>query len=351
MEPEPPPLPPDPESGDNNGVDNGVEIALNDWSPAKAEYDAAQKTGNQGAIEAASQRLKLASIKLHTALVTIDGDFTPEQGEEFSKKLDFSKELTPEAQGFADGSPDAKMLGKITLDEPGKLRDTVNNVQNYFTKHIFTEDYLKQMSESKDNPDLQNQLLNRGFEIIDKAANDITDTVKREQWKTIAKYLFYALFSAGIITGGVLLGEWIKKLLCNQASKESGCLYQVKDGAQERVRLDVSKLPASCNVNNYDTTCGGCKKGYLQPGIMPECCNAAVAVGGTKTYPGPASNFSYSCVSAGDVFDNFWKGIGNWVSPSNIEALIEKIGMIIAIIVIIVIVLYIGRWVLHVSEE
>jgi hypothetical protein len=344
MEPQPEPNAADQDN--NDGLGPEFADALNEWSPAKVAYDQAVEEGNIQNIKIAYERLSAAHINIIKTLAMIDGDINSNDATDFAKKLDFSKPLTNEGQGFSADSTNSKILAKITGDTPGKIQYKVGILQDWFDKNIFTSDFRNRFINAKTPQDLAD-LQTEGNSKIDRLIKNIGDILKAENTAIFLKYLLFFLLAGGV---ALKIFDLIKKALCASAQSSSGCMYQQPDGTIVKVQIDESKISGNpCNEDDYNTMCGGCDQGYLQNGVMPTCCNPGIAVDPSK-YPVNAV-FQYKCESPLGVFDNFFNGLANWFNPGNIMSMLEKIGIIAGIIIGIVIVAYVIHWFMKEEED
>ena len=135
-----------------------------------------------------------------------------------------------------------------------------------------------------------------------------------------------ALLAMILLGSGAALTVFIVKVTigCDLAKTNSGCF------AIDPVNSKLQRVDFTTNTNpectDYKKICGGCLKGFVQPGKAAECCSSAVDTIADKR---KGWNYTLRCTSPEQAMLDTLKGIGDALNPATILTELKKLLMIL----------------------
>ena len=312
----------DPENEDHN----------NEWGD-KVNEISGKIEDTQKQLEEAGEDKKLAKElreklqKLSSDMVEAIADDCGVEGLDFANKLDFSKELTPEAQDQLTDEQKKKLKDFFDSDKLKKL---------LAEKQAFVNDFLKGeiMDEIKDiQKDGNLTTEEKAQKILDKMEEKLNNEGKSstsDRFGNILK-LLSLLLSLGL---GIGLYFGIKTVMCDMAKNKSGCFYKEEKGS---IKIDY---PSGVGTNcTYDKMCGSCsvfKSGSVDQNWAP-CCNSTIDLD-AKNHKG--GRYIFMCTNPIQMLANTLNELGSIFSSSGIKKILIWLAMGIGILILIWFALY-----------
>ena len=327
----------DPFGGDYEHFHEELEQAAEAYKELQDEYPGCFEQGGDCSEEEKAQitaAKNLMAEKMQQFYNNFIKSLGIDVGSTFIEKVDLSKPLTPEDQASVGLSDDEKAAMKKFTDKNGAAMQTyVDKVYGGTAvfEAIIKEFGLKLDADgniTSDQPD--------GLKRLEAKIDDLSEEQKKKgkggsAWKDLFKLLLFI----ALATAGYFLAWLVKKGLCDYAHTISGCYWYSPDGnSYDAVAYAGTTVPPYCD--QYKTCCGDCESMNLfkEDDIYvhaqcqnPKCCQRAFDAQSAKHKGG---TYSYKCVSPLGVLKNWWNDLKNFLSPANIEKILEIIGFVLA---------------------
>lgn len=247
--------------------------------------------------------------------------------------IDWSQDLTADAQPNINTSGEIAELGRITDKLKAKFRDGGVSVAKKLSE-VMGKDITDKtvLFETEIDPSTGRQRVKDDPENQQKASNAL-ENFKKIFGSKIAMVFYLLCVMAGGTVGFWEL--WKNTIGCDIAKGQSGCFAIDPANSKLQVVNYHSKVPSECY--RYTEVCGGCDKGYVQPGKAALCCTAAVDADAKQR---KGWTYTLRCVSPAQGMLESLNAIGDVLNPGNLLKKLLMILLYVAIAVIGVVVIF-----------
>ena len=247
--------------------------------------------------------------------------------------IEWDKDLTADEQPNINTSGEIAELGRIIDKLRAKFRDGGVSVAKKLSK-VMGENITDKtvLFETETDPSTGRQRVRDDPENQKKARNAL-ENFKKIFGSKIAMVFYLLCVMAGGTVGFWEL--WKKTIGCDIAKAQSGCFAIDPVNSKLQVVNYNRNVPSDCY--SYDDICGGCDKGYVQPGKAEQCCTATVDADADQR---KGWNYTLRCVSPAQGMLEALKAIGTALDPSTMLKKLLMILLYVAIAVVGVVVIF-----------
>jgi len=247
--------------------------------------------------------------------------------------IEWDKELTADSQSNINTAGEILELNRIVDKLQGKFRDggilLAKKLSEVMGVNITDKTVL---FETETDPETGREKVKDTPENKSRASETL-DNFKKIFGTKVAMIFYLLCVMAGGTVGFWKL--WEKTIGCDIAKGQSGCFAIDPMNSKLQVVNYNKDVPNDCY--SYDLVCGGCGKGYVQPGKQEECCTAAVDANSDQR---KGWNYTLRCVSPAQGMLEAINAIGTTLDPTNLLKKILTILLYVIIGIVGVIIIY-----------
>lgn len=247
--------------------------------------------------------------------------------------IDWDKELTADGQPNINTAGEIAELNRIVDKLQGKFRDggilLAKKLSEVMGENITDKTVL---FETETDPETGRERVKDTPE-NQKKASETLDNFNKIFGSKLAMIFYLLCVMAGGTVGFWKL--WEKTIGCDIAKGQSGCFAIDPINSKLQVVNYNKNVPNDCY--SYDDVCGGCEKGYVQPGKQEECCSAAVDANSVLRKDW---NYTLRCVSPPQGMLEAIGAIGTTLDPTTLLKKILTILLYVIIGIVCVIIIY-----------